>query len=410
MLMIETKKGIRPGELLYIILALLFFFQEFLQKSILFMQFYDEFITVCCIFMIISKLFTARFSRNHLKILLFIVLMIIIGLISNFRSKVQTNAAPILTDIGNCFKVFITYIGFCLFFEKRNVDKTRIIRVLSTIMKVYVIILFVALLLHETHIVEMGDDIRYGLRSFKFLYANAGRLSLMFYSIMLILTMDMIGRKSDNLFFVILASIVWLSTLRSRAFMYVLLYFFLYYKMIKNNGTLKLNFGTIAVILMILLFIAMDQIRFYFLNNLTARSNLLVYGIYTMKRFFPLGSGFATYGTDAATTYYSELYKEYGFNYVYGLSVDNPMFTHDTYWPAIFAQFGAIGTILMIILIYYLFKDILNHTQCSRIANFAAIFICIVFASASVATATFFHYATVGTIMLLPLLKDNATG
>ena len=133
----------------------------------------------------------------------------------------------------------------------------------------------------------------------------------------------------------IAALILWISTLRSRAFMYSTILVLLHWKVVKKQEKFRLSIGNIFATLIVLCFFAADQFETYFSNTATARSNFLRYGIYTMQRYFPLGSGFATYGTDSAVKYYSKLYVEYGFKDVYGLNPSNPMFAHDTYWPAI---------------------------------------------------------------------------
>ena len=146
-----------------------------------------------------------------------------------------------------------------------------------------------------------------------------------------------------------------------------------YWLIIVSRQRFRLSPGNAVVILSALLFFGMDQFETYFNNTKSARANLLKYGIHTMSRFFPMGSGFATYGTDAAVKYYSPLYDEYGFNQIYGLSRYYSAFAHDTYWPAIMAQFGVFGTLLMVYLIYRLFVDVLRRAKNNRYTFLAAL-------------------------------------
>ncbi len=256
----------------------------------------------------------------------------------------------------------------------------------------------------------MGNDIRFGIKSFQFVNNGAGQLSMMFYSVILVFTLDLkVNTYNSNrrFIYIILALLVWISTLRSRAFMYVAIYAFLYYMIILKGEHFKFNLKYLTAVLGTMLFLGIDQFETYFSNDLTARSNLMRYGVYTMQRYFPLGSGFATFGTDAAAKYYSKLYYEYGFNNVYGLSKENPMFSHDTYWPAIFAQFGVFGTLLMIALIYRMFRDVIRRAKGNKFNYLAAIFICITQITSSIATATFFNFVTVGVFFLVPLAFDD---
>jgi len=63
------------------------------------------------------------------------------------------------------------------------------------------------------------------------------------------------------------------------------------------------------------------------------------------KQFFPLGSGFATYGSFMAKEHYSPLYTTLGYNMIYGMSENIPYFLSDSFWPIIIAQFGFVGII-----------------------------------------------------------------
>lgn len=71
-----------------------------------------------------------------------------------------------------------------------------------------------------------------------------------------------------------------------------------------------------------------------------------------LRDYFPLGSGFSTYGTEAAAQFYSPLYHKYGFDSFWGtMEVDYKTdhdFLHDTFYPVL-AQFGIVGVVLYII-------------------------------------------------------------
>ena len=398
-----------PRELLYIPVALLLFFQDYLQQSVGIMQFFDEFVTVFSLGLILMEALYKRLEKVHVKMLLLMGLLAGIGLISNMMAGIQTEIKPILTDIGNTFKVFVTYIGASLYLKKVKC-KDRILKTVLPYFHGFVIIVFVCMIFHEVGVITMGTDVRYGLKSFKFVSTGAGNFSFLFYTIVLVLTLEMRTFPSEFKWaYIVMALIVWTSTLRSRAIMYVFVYLMLYLIMIRQKIKLELNWRTGAVIIFILYLFSMDQIETYFFTKKTARAQLLQYGVHTMRRYFPLGAGFATYGTDAAVKYYSALYHEYGFNSVWGLAQGNALFAHDTYWPAIFGQLGFFGTGLMIYLIYTWCMDILNKSKGNKVGYFAAIFVVVTQVSSSIATATFFHYITVGLCVWIPLLFDEST-
>ena len=88
-------------------------------------------------------------------------------------------------------------------------------------------------------------------------------------------------------------------------------------------------------------------------------------------QLFPLGSGFATFGTYMSGEYYSPLYYEYGLNTVWGLWPSNPTFVSDSFWPAILAQFGFIGLVVLVYLLVETGKSIAGDAGAKGI-RFAA--------------------------------------
>jgi len=393
-------------ELIFSIAALLLFFQIYLQPSISIMKYFDEFVAVICLLKIIFNVIYRKLERNHIKMIIWMLLAMFICLLGNFYANIQTGLAPILNDIGNTFKVFVVYIGATLFLKPVK-NKHRIIRVLASAMRVFVLVVFVCLILHTFGVVAMGTEVRYGLVAFKFINGGADQFSMVFYSIMFIFTLDLMinpTKRKSRWIYIWMALIVWASTLRAKAIAYAIVYLFLYRAVVIKGERFKLNWKNALVILAALLFFGVDQLETYFMSEQTARSVLLTYGIYTMLRYFPLGSGFATFGTDAAVKYYSVLYDEYGFDSVWGLSRNYAAFSHDTYWPAIIAQFGLIGAAIMVIVVILWCKDLIRKAKGNKYTYFCALFIVVTMVSASAVTATFFHYVTVGIFFILPLM------
>ena len=109
-------------------------------------------------------------------------------------------------------------------------------------------------------------------------------------------------------------------------------------------------FGTLASSL---------QINTYLRNTDSPRMLLIRYGIKTANRFFPLGSGFATYGSDMAGKNYSPLYHEYGFEKYWGMGEgENGFFLNDNYLGCILGQSGYFGLALFIAILVLIFLDI----------------------------------------------------
>lgn len=404
-----SKNRATAKELIFDIAAVLLIFQIYLQEYISIVRYIDEIVAVGCLLFIFVVVLRGRMEKSQIYMALPMVLVLFIGLIGNFYAGAQTAALPIVTDVGNTFKVFVTYIGSSLLLRTIN-DKSRIIRWLAFWVRGLVLVMFVCMVLHEAGIYTMGEDVRYGLKSFMFLCNGAGNLSMTFYGIVLVLTLDLKinpKKKTSRLIMICLALVIWVSTLRTRAMMYSLMYVVLLWLLAARNKKLELNWKTLLLVVIFLLVFSLDQIEVYFGSDSTPRAKLLQYGFHTMARFFPFGSGFATYGTDAALVYYSNLYYEYGFHKLWGLSPEYAMFAHDTYWPAIFAQFGFFGGTLMIAVVWRWCKDLIDHCKKNKYSYCIALFFVITQVSSSIATATFFNFVTVGAFFLIPLAFDG---
>lgn len=405
----KLKLVFTRNELIYILIATLLFFQIYIQNSVFFFKFFDEFIALCAGAFIIKSLFLKKVMKSCFRMIVLIILISAIGLIGNMHANIQKGISPILTDMLNVFKVFIVYIAASIYVLKINTKRT--LCCLAFIMRLFVMCAFICMLLHFFTGLNFGKEVRYGLISYMFINKNPGQLSVMFYSIILILAAELKYNSNfsprGNMIFIIMALIVWASTLRTRAFIYCLVYIYLYYYMILKKGKFKLNLGNGLIITLITFLIGYEQYETYFLNDRSARAIFMKYGIKTLNTFFPLGSGFGTYGTDVAAKYYSKLYVQYGFQNVYGLSPDNLSFSHDTYWSAILAQFGFLGTILFVLLIFSWAKNICLRTQRNKYSQFIGIFIIFALITSSLASATFFNFVIVGTFFLIPLIFDS---
>lgn len=398
-------------EVVYVLAALVLYFEIYLMEHISVFRYMDEFAAVVCLLIILVQAFKKGLDRSQSNMLLLMLLVLGIGLVGNYYSNLQENPKAIITDVGNTFKVFVTYVGATLYLRPVK-DKKWIITSLAKVMRLYVLVLFGGLFLHLSGIYPMGNEVRYGIPSYQFINFGAGQLSFMFYALFAILTLDMRydrRKRQIKMMFIIMAAIVWASTLRMRAFMYVAMFFIFYWLIVVKNYRIKMNWKTALVVVAAMLIFSLDQIDVYFGNTETARYVFLRRGIQVMRTYFPFGAGFSCYGTDAAVKYYAKLYVHFGFQRVWGLSPNYPIFAHDSYWPAIMAQFGFFGLIVMIFVVVRWVRDLLSRTKYNRYAYVVGLFIALTQVSASIATATFFHFVTLALCFILPLaFEDDA--
>ena len=85
-----------------------------------------------------------------------------------------------------------------------------------------------------------------------------------------------------------------------------------------------------------------------------ARNALYIKSLRIAADYLPFGSGLGTFGGWIAYLYYSPLYYKYGLSNIYGLSKGGS-FACDTFWPYIIGQFGIIGLLSYLWIIWRFF-------------------------------------------------------
>ena len=199
-------------------------------------------------------------------------------------------------------------------------------------------------------------DSRFGIMANQLFYGHPTTLAAV--CIFLISCIFLLYKKEKkNFIYVVMILLVLLSTLRLKAIsasliIAILIMYILLTKK-KINIAKFLIFGVIAFI------IAFDQINYYYFEiDGSARKQLTVKSFEIAEDYFPIGTGFGTYGSYMSTVNYSEVYYRYNLNEIYGLQKGKTWFAADTFWPMIIGQFGVIGLICYLLCIITLYKEI----------------------------------------------------
>ena len=147
---------------------------------------------------------------------------------------------------------------------------------------------------------------------------------------------------------------------------------------------------------------AYDQIQFYYLNdNIDAiRRVMTLDGIQLANEVFPLGTGFATFGSSAAYQFASPLYSKLGY------LLDGTQSLGDVFWPIIIAQNGWIGLLIFLYIIYCFLKNILKNIKKDTIFFVCAISIFVYEIVASMAETAFFSPIAPAYFIILGLIVD----
>lgn len=151
-------------------------------------------------------------------------------------------------------------------------------------------------------------------------------------------------------------------------FCIVVLYFLFLYKPgifdLKKIKNWAILLGFIAIVLLV----AWQKISYYYfshdldmydIDQKEAFARPVLFGgmVLVLADHFWLGSGLASYATYSSGTSvnYSDLYYDYGINFVWGLSPDYCSFIADTFFPEL-AQFGIIGIVCFLVFCYWIWR------------------------------------------------------
>ena len=312
-------------------------------------------------------------------------LLCILGLVGNLAFGYQDSAFAIAVDLFTCIKIFVAYFAARVVLR----GKGRCLKAFQVVGRAFLAVAACGLLLHVAGIVQLGSGrVTFGIPCYQFIFSHPTNLAAYCVGFSAL----MFSGDKPKTGWLAVACLILVSTQRAKAVaMAFVILFFVFYGAAKRDDMRpsKLVFvflGAGAV------FFGADQIQEYFLTSTAARSLLMQDGLAIAGKLFPLGSGFATFGTYMSGEYYSPLYFEYGLNTVWGLWPSNPTFVSDSFWPAILAQFGFIGLVALVYLLVESGKSIAGDagTKEIRFASFGTIPIYLLILSTS--DASFFNF------------------
>ncbi|MCE5221488.1 MAG: hypothetical protein LLF98_09560 [Clostridium sp.] len=365
----------------------IFIFQNCLIVYIPQVNYIDELFTFM---LIILSLFYILNRNNHIALyssevktaVLFFILLFV-GAIGNLLHHIQPAKIAIYKDILAISKFVVCYI--CTLIVSNNIDKDLLLKKVAKRSRIYLTIIFVFLIINVIYNVGMSMDVRYGIRSYKFLYQHPTYLVSSIVIFLCVILSD--RRKKFDIFIIFEAIVILLFTLRNKAFVFVLGYIFMKIVM-KYTKSIKIRY--ILILAVIGIFATYSKIMEYASYYLTAaRPALFIVGYMLARRYFPFGSGFGTFASEISGQYYSPIYYEYGINVVTGLEETAHSYIGDTFWPYVYGQFGFLGLVIFLLIILNIFKSLQNRYHHNKKTQFSAFLILLYILIASTAEAIF---------------------
>lgn len=343
---------ISVGDLALLLFLNLALFGEAIQSAMGF-SYCDEIATIA---VVCAAFFRFHASKNALAdgmstssrlALVWMFVVVSAAFLGNAFCGVHASTAAILTDFLTCCKFPIALIASIYAFACSE-RLSALFEIEAKILLVVMTVLGIGNLFFDF---GMGSEARFGIRaSFTFVFDHPTYLVFCAAGLTAFLMKD----RERNMPFIVMGMLVVLLSLRSKGFAFAAVCLLLLLTFGKSN---RLSVVHIALGLTAVALIGMDQYINYYQSAGYARGELARQAIAVANDYFPLGTGFATYGSavTAQIDNYSPLYYAYGLSTVWGLAPGAASFLSDTFWPTVLAQFGYFGLVAFAALLIALF-------------------------------------------------------
>lgn len=310
-----------------------------------FINYADEFIALYFSIFTFKEIIIKNARKNEYLLLGIAIIILILGGVASAKNRLQF-LVPTIIDAFGCVKYLLTIVGATLYFRKYSFNK-RFFYSLQKIVKL-VAYLYAALAAVNIFIVQIFpiQEFRFFMNAQYLFYSHA--YSLAFVCVMGLIVLMYTSRQEKNLISMVLLSLVGISSLRTKEIVVIISIWLIYIYFIVGKFRSKMPIiigGFISAIL-----IGWDRFVGYYGNPNYARGILAMKSLDIANDYFPLGTGFGTYGTGMSMKYYSSLYFSYGMSNIHGLTPEYTNFAADVFWPAILGQLGYIGVVVFAII------------------------------------------------------------
>lgn len=390
-------KGILLSLLMYGLL-----FENILEKYVSILGNIDEVVGAVIIVLGVFEIIRGKgkniFVMNSHKILLAIAIFIVIGLIGNLiygYQYIQYALKEILTLRG-----LICYTMIPIVFSEFKIDDYK--SIINKNLKVITVVLFLLTIMNLFLDIFPYYEIRFGIKSQQLLFTHPTYLATTGALIIAILS-SFLHEDKKNYIYISLMYIVVFFTLRTKAIAFLLIYLYLLF--VIGFRKRKLMLVDFIILGLIGVGFSINQVSEYLQNPDWARSAISINSVKIANTHFPFGSGFGTFGTWISGVNYSPLYFTYNMQSIWGLSPDYFNFVSDTFWPMILAQFGFIGLIVYLYILFKIYINIKNNTNIY--SYFGQISILAYLISASVGELSFVGPQSLMAFIIIALLNER---
>ena len=246
---IDLKKNKNNNKEIYNFFLVVFYmliFEDLFSLIIPLFKITDELIALSAILFFIYNLYKNKWKYHKNKMTLYLFLFVMITLIGNLRYNYQPILLAVLPDLFLSLKFWLAlYIGMFLF-SKLNFDiyGKNIGFHIKLVTNIFILLFIVDLIFGGI----FPGAIRYGFKSTQLFYeAHSIFVAICIFLLSLLTLVKKHVRFADMYIFILIMFII--STMRSKAFGAIVVYFFLYYLIILSNKYLNKKYLSCLIIL-----------------------------------------------------------------------------------------------------------------------------------------------------------------
>ncbi|MDY5701524.1 MAG: hypothetical protein SPK68_10585 [Lachnospiraceae bacterium] len=339
-------KNQKPTTVVWTLLLVGFIFHGVLENSLDFVKIFDEIVALLCFPFAAYDYFTnkrekgIRLTKTRRMELGLLLTFLLCGLAGNILYRFQPLWVVLVSAVlaAKFFMILLT-AGYIQKFLKVDMEKQEgTIQILSILWFGYYML---SLLLPQYFEAPEAWDI-------------CAKSSLLF-ALLIFSTHKRIYRY--RLYLMMMLVMLVLSG-KEKAYGAILVLGLFYYLIVHKKVQTKIRYILYMAIPVAVL--AWDKIYYYYVQGYGryAKSIMTSTSLQIAKDYFPIGTGFGTFGSTYAREVYSPVYFLYGIADNPELGIESRQYLTDLFWPILFGETGVLGTIFYCGLILLLFIQI----------------------------------------------------
>lgn len=336
----------KTGSIIWTFLLLIFIFHGVLENAVRQLSFFDEFVGLMCFPLAVYDYFqnrgnpVTRLTKNKRTELVLLLAFLLCGLIGNILYRFQPAwIVAVSAVLAAKFFMILLSAGYIQKYLTIELEEQEMpVQITSLLWFGYYVL---SLIMPGVFTAPEAWDICAKSALLFALLIFCSHRKVWLYRVCLLMMVIML----------ILSG-------KEKAYGAILAFILLYYLIVHKKVQTKVRYILYMAVPIALL--AWDKIYYYYVqgHGRYAKSIMTSAAIKIAKDYFPVGTGFGTFGSTYAAQNYSPVYYLYGIADNPEMGIQSKQYLTDLFWPLLLGETGILGTLIYCLLILLLFIQI----------------------------------------------------